>query len=170
MSYEPSYLAFTQRSPLLDQLEFYVTWKLADDPTRDGNAIIDEFFARYYGSAAKPMKTFYELMEQIYANFNNYPPNLPGGHQTEEVAWKYLGTQSRMEQLGWLMDQATAAAKTDIEKRRGRCSTRAFGITCKRVESSILQRRRQSDEPIAGIVDVVGCFGKQSRVAGRRDR
>lgn len=118
--YEPSYLAYMQRSPLLDQLEFYVTWKLADDPTQDGNALIDEFFDRYYGSAAKPMKCFYELVEQIYANPNNYPLIFRQGHshQTEEAAWKMLGTQSRMDQLGWLMEQARAVARTDIEKQR----------------------------------------------------
>lgn len=118
--YEPSYLAHGQRSPLFDQLEFYVTWKLADDPTLDGNAMIEEFFDRYYGSAAKPMKVFYELVEQVYANPNNYPLIFRQGHshQTEEAAWKNLGTQSRMDQLGWIMEQARAAAKTDIEKQR----------------------------------------------------
>ncbi len=120
LSYEPSYVAYSQRNPLFDQLEFYVTWKLADDPTQDGNALIDEFFDRYYGSAAKPMKIFYELVEQVYSNPNNYPLIFQRGHshQTEEVAWKRLGTQSRMEQLGWLMTQARVAAKTEIEQRR----------------------------------------------------
>ena len=118
--YEPSYLAHGQRSALFDQLEFYVTWRLADDPTLDGNALIEEFFDRYYGSAAKPMKIFYEVVEQTYGNPNNYPLLFQkgGSHQTEEAAWKYLGTKSRMDQLGWLMDQARAAAKTDIEKQR----------------------------------------------------
>ena len=115
--YEPSYIANDQSSPLLDQLEFYVTWKLADDPTLDGNALIDEFFERYYGSAAEPMKAFYELIEQTYANPDNYPPGFDD-HQSEEVAWKYLGTQSRMDQLGQFMEQARAAAKTEGEKQR----------------------------------------------------
>jgi hypothetical protein len=120
ISYEPSYLAYEQHSPLFDQLEFYVTWKLADDPSQDGNALIDEFFDRYYGAAAKPMKIFYELVEQVYANPNNYPLpfRLGHSHQTEEAAWNYLGTQSRMDQLGWLMEQARALATTDIEKQR----------------------------------------------------
>jgi len=117
ISYEPSYLAYERRSPLLDQLEYYVTWKLADDPSRDGNALIDEFFDRYYGSAAAPMKAFYERIEQTYGDPACYPPGFHT-HQTEEVAWKYLGTSSRMAELGRLMEQARAAAKTRAEKDR----------------------------------------------------
>jgi hypothetical protein len=117
ISYEPSYIAHMQRSALFDQLEFYVTWKLADDPTRDGKAMIDEFFQRYYGSAAASMRAFYELVERTYANPANYPPGF-ADHQTEEAAWKYLGTQARMEQLGRLMDEARTAAKTEPEKQR----------------------------------------------------
>ena len=129
---EPAYIAYRHRSALMDQLEYYVTWKLADDPTLDGNALIDEFFTRYYGSAALPMKAFYILVEQTYAEPANYPPaflstverpyiggdRVIGNLQTEEVAWKHLGTEPRMTQLGLLMDEARAAAKTDIEKQR----------------------------------------------------
>lgn len=131
MMYEPSYIAHNQQSVLLDQLEFYVTWKLADDPTLDGNALIDEFFTRYYGSAAAPMKAFYELVEQTYANPANYPKTfldrvgaiyggdiVIGNHQSEEIAWKYLGNPQRMCQLKKMMDRAVAAAETDIEKQR----------------------------------------------------
>ena len=131
MKYESAYLAHKQKSALLNQLEFYVTWKLADDPTLDGNALIDEFFTRYYGSAAVPMKAFYELVERTYANPANYPEKylertsiiakgdvVVGNHQSQEIAWKYLGNAERMSQLKKLMDQAIAAAETDIEKQR----------------------------------------------------
>ena len=131
MSYQPAYIAHGHRSALMDQLEFCVTWKLADNPTLDGNALIDEFFVRYYGSAAAPMKAFYKLVEQTYADPANYPPAflkkvgtiqdgdiVIGNHQSEEIAWKFLGTESRMAQLGRLMDEARAAAITDVEKQR----------------------------------------------------
>jgi hypothetical protein len=110
--YEPSYLADGKaQSPLLDQVEFYVTWKLADDPQRDGNKLIDEFFVRYYGAAAGPMRTIYDLIEKTYAQ--------PGpSHQTEQYAWTKLGTEPIMLQLGHLMDGAKKAAQTDVEKQR----------------------------------------------------
>ncbi|MCC6580440.1 MAG: DUF4838 domain-containing protein, partial [Phycisphaeraceae bacterium] len=49
---EPSYIAHGQQSPLLDQLEAYITWKLADQADMDGRKLIEEFFPRYYGPAA----------------------------------------------------------------------------------------------------------------------
>ncbi|MBI4024533.1 MAG: DUF4838 domain-containing protein [Verrucomicrobia bacterium] len=116
MFYEPAYLAYERRSALLDQVEFYVTWKLADDPALDGNALIDEFFRLYYGAAAKPMKAFYERVEAIFSDPNNYPPN--PGHQTEEIAWGRLGTEERMQELAKLMEAAHAAVRTDLEKQR----------------------------------------------------
>ena len=114
--YEPSYLYGSRRSALLDQVESLVTWKLADDPTVDGNAYIDEFFTRYYGHAAEPMKKFYERVEQIYADPANYPKNQ--GHQNEEIAWGYLGTAERMAELGQLMEQAKQSVRSSLERKR----------------------------------------------------
>ena len=111
------------QSYLMDQLELYLTFRLADDPTLDGRALIDEFFRRYYGAAAAPMRAFYELVEDTYTNPECYPEDvrqLPGGtqHQNEERAWRWLGTEEKMAALGSFMAQATAAARTEAEKRR----------------------------------------------------
>lgn len=107
---------------LMDQLEFYVTLKLADDPTLDGNRLIERFFAEYYGAAARPMRALYERIEAIFTDPRNYPPEIqrsPGHqHQTAELAWEWLGTPERMAALQTLMDQALAAARTDMERRR----------------------------------------------------
>jgi hypothetical protein len=110
------------QSFLLDQLDMYVTLKLADDPTLDGEALVDEFFTRYYGSAAGPMKDLYVAIEETYMDPANYPPEVRDAdkhfHQTEEMAWKWLGTEERMARFGELMQQARDAATTEIEKQR----------------------------------------------------
>lgn len=109
---------------LMDQLEYYVTFKLADDPKLDGKKLIEDFFARYYGAAARPMKALYERIEDIYTNPKYYPPEIqtsPGHqHQNETLAWDWLGTPERMAELAGLMEQAKAAARTDAEKERVR--------------------------------------------------
>ena len=64
------------QSYLMDQLEFYVTLKLADNPGLDGNRLIDEFFARYYGAAARPMKELYELIETTFSDPKSYPAEI----------------------------------------------------------------------------------------------
>ncbi|PJB69489.1 MAG: hypothetical protein CO095_09905 [Armatimonadetes bacterium CG_4_9_14_3_um_filter_58_7] len=103
------------------EVEAFVTFKLLDDPTRDVDQLLDEYFARYYGAAAKPMKSFYLTVEGIYGDPGNYP-RLEGGkilgHQSEEMAWKFLGTPERMADLGSLVVKARELAKTDTEKRR----------------------------------------------------
>ena len=115
--YEPSYLAYERRSPLLDQLEAYLTWKFADDPRQNGGKLIDEFFTRYYGAAAGPMKAFYERVERIFSDPASYPAGF-SGHQTEQIAWGSLGTEARMAELGALMEQARKACQTDREQQR----------------------------------------------------
>ncbi len=109
-------------SYLMDQLEFYVTLKLADDPSLDGNRLIDEFFERYYGAAAGPMKELYCLIEQTFSDPKNYPLEIQRSaahqHQTKELAWKSLGTEERMKRLARLMARAREAAATPEEKAR----------------------------------------------------
>jgi hypothetical protein len=105
-----------------EQVDYYVTLKLYDDPALDANALIAEFFTRHFGAAAEPMRRFYDRIESIYNDSANYPPAVREQeaqfHQTEEIAWKWLGTAERMEELGKLMAQAEAAARTDDEKQR----------------------------------------------------
>ena len=110
------------QSFLHDQLDLYVTLKLADDPDLDGTALVDEFFTRYYGAAAEPMRALYLAIEETYSTPGNYSPEVQNTdvhfHQTEEMAWGWLGTEERMQRFGEWMQQARAAAQTDVEKQR----------------------------------------------------
>ncbi len=103
-----------------DMLEGYVIAKIWDDPSLDVDVVLDEFFQRYFGAAAKPMKRFYLQIEQIATNPKNYPKPFyrRNGIDWKNVAWTQLGTAARMEQLGKLMAQAEAQAQTDVEKQR----------------------------------------------------
>ncbi len=109
-------------SYLMDQLEFYVTLKLADDPGLDGSRLIDEFFERYYGTASGPMKELYCLIEQTFSSPKSYPPEIQRSvahqHQTKELAWKWLATKERLGRFATLMAQARQAAKTPAERAR----------------------------------------------------
>jgi hypothetical protein len=105
-------------------VEAYVTYRLMDDPALRIESLLDEYFTRLYGPAAGPMRKFYETVEQAYGNPANYPEPIATGkieghhHQTEEVAWGYLGNARRMATLGRLMEQAKAAAQTPEQKQR----------------------------------------------------
>ena len=59
-----------------DQVDAYITIKLLDDPSLDVDTLLDEFFPRYYGPAAAPMKQFYLCVEETYCNPANYPEEI----------------------------------------------------------------------------------------------
>jgi hypothetical protein len=105
-----------------EQVDYYVTMRMYDDPTQNVDSLLHEFFTRYFGAAAAPMQKFYSRIEQIFGDSSNYPPQVRTAdahfHQTEEIAWKWLGTADRMRELGDWMAQAEQLAKTDEERQR----------------------------------------------------
>jgi uncharacterized protein DUF4838 len=107
------------------QLDHYVYAKMSDDPTLDVDKLMNEFFTRYYGSAAIPMKQLYDMIEDIGCSPSSYPKAIRDKarkdhfyNQTEEIAWKCLGTEKRLARMDKLVQQAKASATTDIERQR----------------------------------------------------
>jgi len=105
-----------------EQVDYYLTLKMWDDPTINPDELLDEFFTRYFGAAAVPMKEFHRVIEETYSNPESYPRKVRKRdeqfHQNEHIAWRYLGTEARMEELGKLMAQAEALAITELDKQR----------------------------------------------------
>jgi alpha-L-fucosidase len=101
-----------------DQLEHYVMVRLWDDPTLDTEVLADEFFTLYFGAAAEPMKRFYQTIESIACDPENYPSGVPMPMQDADIAWSKLGTPERMKQLGALIQAAEASATGEAEKQR----------------------------------------------------
>ncbi|NLC57998.1 MAG: DUF4838 domain-containing protein [Armatimonadetes bacterium] len=105
-------------------VEAYLTYQLMEDASLDVDALLDDYFRGLYGAAAAPMKRLYLAIEQTYSNPANYPEAIASGrkeghhHQTEEIAWGWLGTEQRMAEFGKLLAQAKAAARTAEEKHR----------------------------------------------------
>ena len=105
-----------------EQLDFYITMKLMDDPSLDTDVLLDDFFTNYFGAAASAMKQFYLKIESVYSDPKNYPEEIQTKdaqyHQTEELAWKYLGTKEVMDELGEYIADARKTASNEIEKSR----------------------------------------------------
>jgi hypothetical protein len=106
------------------EVEAYLTYRLMDDPSLNVDTLLDDYFARLYGPAAAPIRKFYDTVEQTYGSPASYPEAIATGkleghhHQTEEVAWGYLGNAKRMESLAKLIAEAKAAAQTSEQKQR----------------------------------------------------
>jgi hypothetical protein len=105
-----------------DYIDGYLTFRCLDDPSFDVDGALDEFFARYYGPAGPSMRQLYLAIERTYMDPANYPAAVQKDdihvHQSEEMAWGYLGTAERMAAWKELLEQAKAAAVTPEERGR----------------------------------------------------
>lgn len=105
-----------------EQVDYYLTLKLYDDPTRNADELLHEFFTSYFGAAAESMAKFYGLIETTYCSPENYPKEVrtvdAQYHQNERIAWEFLGTEPRMTTLGHLIAEAEKRAATDLERKR----------------------------------------------------
>jgi hypothetical protein len=107
-----------------DYVDGYLTFRALDDPFFDADQALNEFFERYYGPAAAPMKDLHIDIERTYMNPANYPEAVRTEdahfHQSEEMAWKYLGTPDRMATWARRMEDAKAAAASGTSEEEER--------------------------------------------------
>jgi hypothetical protein len=105
-----------------EQVDYYITMKLYDNPYQNIDDLLNEFFNLYFGNAADPMKQFYTTIEKRYSDSNSYPGDVTVKdehlRQNEELAWKYLGSKEVMDELEKQIRLANKKAVTDIEKKR----------------------------------------------------
>ncbi len=105
-----------------EQVDTYLTFKLFDDPTLDVDVLLKDFFTKYYGAAGEPMRKLYLAIEEAYLHPVSLPADVAEGrkesHETEEIAWRCMGTDERMRQFAALIAEAKAAKTTDVEAKR----------------------------------------------------
>lgn len=110
-------------------LESYISAMLAYDSSYDPKVLRDEFFTRYYGKAGVPIKKFYDYVEKIGNDRNNYPlsyrdpkafakEKIRHNFQLSSINWGRLGTAKRMKELEVFVKQAEKLVKTPMEKKR----------------------------------------------------
>ncbi len=89
------------------------------DTSADPKAILDEFFARFYGAAEKPMRRYWQIFDDAWSK----PPLHAGG------AWSYAArfTPQVMKQARAAIDQAAATAQTPVVKQRVAMQEKALG-------------------------------------------
>lgn len=101
-----------------EQLDFYMISRAMNNADFDTQAVLGEFFDRYFGNASKPMRRFYDIIEQRYGDADLYKKNRIENHQTLKIAWEILGTKEVMTNLQNAMNDAQKLAKTPEEKAR----------------------------------------------------
>jgi Domain of unknown function (DUF4838) len=103
-------------------VEVWLQFQLILDPSQDANKLLDRYFNEFYGTASKSVRSFYDLVEKVYSSKESYPAEFliktSTPHQTEEIAWKYLGTPQVMEELSKYIEQAEKSVEGDLHKKR----------------------------------------------------
>ena len=104
------------------QLNEYIYNQLAFDATQDVDLMINEFFTLYYGAASEPMRRLWTEIEDTFRTPSNYPIEVQTEdkdfHQTEEMAWKYLGNSERMARWEKYLAAAKEQAQSPEERAR----------------------------------------------------
>ncbi len=95
-------------------LEMYVTNQLYEKPGSDTNALIDDFFVKYFGPAARPMKELQLLLEDFTSNPKYRPLALQGAYLHDWVSlYEHFLTDEHLIKLRALMNEAKALTREE---------------------------------------------------------
>lgn len=89
-----------------DDFENWLSFAWMWDPDVSLAGLKDRYFASF-GKAEKSIRAFYDLVESRFCDKSLYGGN--DSHQTQEVAWKFLGDDATMTRLAELMRAALQA-------------------------------------------------------------
>ncbi|MEO8499686.1 MAG: DUF4838 domain-containing protein, partial [Vicinamibacteria bacterium] len=117
------FVSETQQNWANQGINFYVAAKLVDDPSRDVDALLGEYFWRFYGRARDPMRRYFDLWEDAMQNTS--------AAGDRGYAWLSMFTPALVSEAGLLLKQAETLAATDTEKvqRRVAFARTGFGYT-----------------------------------------
>ncbi len=89
------------------EMKVWLTAKLAEDPTLEEDALIDEFLNGYYGAAGPYLRQYLEL---VHSKSDAYTPHWTYMSETMSPKWINMETMLQAQEL---MDLATAAVNGD---------------------------------------------------------
>ncbi|MBA3753338.1 MAG: DUF4838 domain-containing protein [Nitrospira sp.] len=107
------------RNMAIDHLRLYVTMKLLDDWDQNVDAILEEYYRLFYGPAEKPVRAFFERIEQAYYDPRALKIADKDGIIWPEAAWTKLCPPEELKRFGDLIAEArTLTAEGSIYRRR----------------------------------------------------
>lgn len=95
----------------MTHLNFYVTGKMLWDPRQDVDSLLSEYYSKFYGPAAGPMRRFYELIENIWMKRRKFP-------EGNEQPWRNLYPPKVVGELFGCLDEAKRLAGDSIYGKR----------------------------------------------------
>jgi hypothetical protein len=138
----------------------YLTIRKAWNPQADSDAILNEFFARFYGAAEKPMRKYWTLFDDQWTKVDEHSGS----------GWSYARrfTPEFMQEARATMDEALQAASTPSEYRRVEmqdASLKQFELWMRMVwdlnDGKLLNLGPQSELWMSGQLYLANAYGKQ---------
>ncbi len=96
-------------------LNFYVAAKLAWNPDLDVDALLADYFEKFYGPAAEPMRAYFMTLEKAYTDYNGC---ISYGLKSAPRIAADIFTPAVMQELEQHVNAARQAADTDVIKQR----------------------------------------------------
>jgi len=114
------FMSETQQNWANQGINFYVAAKLLWNPRTDVDALLADYYTRFYGKAAAPMKQYWERWEKAMVD------TAPGGHGG--YSWLRMFTTELVDECGLYLSQAETAAASDSDKVKARLAFARAGF------------------------------------------
>jgi hypothetical protein len=131
------FISETQQNWANQGINFYVAGKLVEDPSRDVDALLGEYFWRFYGKARDPMRRYFDLWESAMLGTS--------AAGDRGYAWLSMFTPALVSEAGILLKQAEALAAGDREKVRRRIALARSGFAYTEAYAQMLDASVRND-------------------------
>jgi len=141
---------------LMDTVNIYASFKLLWDVNTDVDALLDEFYGKFFGPAERPMRSFYSLLESRWME-----TNVPGdGAVSESPAnvWLHVYPEPVVEQLFAHLDTAKQLAGESVYGQRIARLEDDFGIMQEKSRQWALAKAAGKESDLAGNCILNGGF------------
>ncbi|MEO5761109.1 MAG: DUF4838 domain-containing protein [Vicinamibacteria bacterium] len=131
------FISETQQNWANQGINFYVAAKLVDDPSLNVDALLDEYFTRFYGQASVPMRRYFDLWESAMQNTS--------AAGDLGYAWISMFTPALIAKADTLLKEAEALALKDSEKIRTRIAFARLGFRYTEAYTNMLDAGARKD-------------------------
>ena len=122
--------------------DLYVTAKLLWNPDLSVEAMMQEFYVKYFGPAAGPMKKFYARLENVWMSEgwgkNNYAKKMSEAERAKKSPprnyWKEVVTPEVLKELAGYLSEAKKLNKDNPYKERLEVVEKGFRFTVSQAE------------------------------------
>lgn len=131
------FISETQQNWSNQGINFYIAAKLVEDPSRDVDTLLAEYFSRFYGKASVPMRRYFDLWEGAMQK--------TAAAGDRGYAWLSMFTPALVAEAGGLLREAEELAAKDSEKIRRRIAFARLGFGYTEAYANMLDAAIRND-------------------------